>query len=221
MLDIVIATANRHKFRELSALLRVRGIRWKSLQDVPPTGPIHETGRTFHANAVLKARAVARVTGRLALADDSGLEVDALGGKPGVQSARFAGRHGDDHANNDKLLRMLRQVPDSRRGARYQCVLALCSPSGVIAVTHGTWRGRIAHEPHGRGGFGYDPLFWLPGLKKTSAQLSARAKNRVSHRGIAVKRMRLVLKRLAGATGRLPRAARSRPARPGSATARG
>lgn len=220
MLDIVIATGNAHKFRELAALLRIPGIRWRPLSEFPAAGSIRETGRTFRANAVLKAKSAARATGHLALADDSGLEVDALGGRPGVRSARFAGRHGGGQTNNEKLQRLLRGMPASRRSARYQCALALAGPSGVVAVTEGVWRGRIAQKPRGRGGFGYDPLFWLPGLKQTSAELSARAKNRLSHRGIAVRRMRSVLRRLA-VSGRIPGAGRSRSARPGSTTARG
>lgn len=214
MLDIVMATSNRHKFRELAAMLRVPGIRWKALTAFPEIGSIRETGRTFRANAVLKARAVARATGCLALADDSGLEVDALGGGPGVRSARFAGRHGDTQANNDALLRALRRVPPARRAAQYRCVLALAGPSGVVAVTEGIWRGRIAQEPRGRGGFGYDPLFLLPGGKKTAAELSVRAKNQQSHRGIAVKRMRPILRRLA-VTGPIPETGPGRRARPG------
>lgn len=214
MLRIVIATGNAYKFRELAAMLRVRGIRWIPLRQFPRIGPLRETGRTFRANALRKARAVARVTGQFALADDSGLEVDALGGRPGVRSARFAGRHGDDQENNDKLLRALRRVPASRRGAQYRCVLALAGPSGSAVVTEGVWRGRIAQEPRGRNGFGYDPLFWLPSLKTTAAQLPAYEKNRLSHRGQASARMRHFIERL-------PRAARGRPARPGSAAARG
>ena len=196
-MTIVIASRNRHKFRELTALLRLRGIRWKSLNVFPQVGEVREPGRSFRANAAHKARAVAKATGCLALADDSGLEVAAIRQAPGVRSARFAGRHGDDHANNAKLLRLLRGVPDTERDARYRCVLALASPKKLLAVTEGTLRGRMAHMPRGRGGFGYDPLFLLPRFKRTVAQLSAATKNRLSHRAKAAQAMRQVLRRLA------------------------
>ena len=221
MLEIVIATRNPRKLRELAAMLRVPGIRWIPLSRFAHVGDIRETGRTFQANATLKARAVARATGRMALADDSGLEVDALNGRPGVRSARFAGRHGNDQANNDKLERLMRRVPAARRGAQYRCVLALAGPSRFIAASEGVWKGRIAPEPKGRGGFGYDPLFWLPALKKTAAELSASEKNRLSHRARAAARMLKKCQTLLGrkvsdtSTERLRGAGRARTARPG------
>ena len=194
MPDIVIATSNRHKARELQQLLRVRGIRWRTLADYPRLRPVRETGRTFEANAVKKAVAVAKATGRFALADDSGLEVEALRWGPGVRSARFAGTHGNDEANNRKLLRLLRDVPMSRRRARYRCALALASADGLLAVTHGTWTGRIAQGPKGRGGFGYDPLFLVPRFGKTVGELPASVKQRFSHRAQAARRMRARLR---------------------------
>ena len=220
MIDIVIATRNRHKFRELKALLRTRGVRWHSLMAFPAVHSIDETGRTFDANAINKALAVARATGYLALADDSGLEVDVLGGNPGVRSARFAGRHGDDRANNQKLLRLLNGLPSTKRRARYRCSLALASPrlqaitqggrrgrsgersrttspSHVVALTQGTWHGRIATRPAGHRGFGYDPLFLVPRYGKTVGQLAVATKQRLSHRARAARRMRPVLQRLA------------------------
>ncbi len=200
-MTIVIASRNHHKCRELSALLRVPGIRWRSLSAFPRVGAIPERGRTFQANAIHKARVVAKATGCLVLADDSGLEVAAIHQAPGVRSARFAGRHGDDGANNAKLLRLLRGVPDTERDARYRCVLALASPGKLLAVTEGTLRGRIAHVPRGRGGFGYDPLFLLPRFKRTVAQLSAATKNRLSHRAKAAQAMRQVLKAASAPSG--------------------
>jgi XTP/dITP diphosphohydrolase len=197
MLHVVLATRNRHKLRELRALLPVAGIRWHSLRGFPALRSVPEQGRTFEANAVRKARTVARSTGLLALADDSGLEVEALGGRPGVQSARFAGRQGDDQANNEKLLRLLDGMPAGQRRARYRCALALAGPSGLVALTRGTWSGRIAPRPRGRRGFGYDPLFYLPRFGKTVGQLPAAAKQRVSHRAAAARRMQPVLRRLA------------------------
>ena len=219
MVDIVIATRNRHKVRELKTLLAVPEVRWHALAEFPETLAVRETGRTYDANAIAKARAIARATGRLALADDSGLEVEALGGRPGVRSARFAGSHGNDQANNDKLLRFLTRVGKGRRRARYRCVLALASPpprdardhgrrgrsgerrrttspSGLIAVTRGTWSGRIAEAPAGTRGFGYDPIFFVPRFGKTVAELPAAVKQRFSHRAVAARRMRPVLMRL-------------------------
>ena len=196
MLHIVIATRNRHKFRELKALLALRGIRWHSLAECSFEPSVNETGRTFDANAIKKARAVARASGHLALADDSGLEVDALGGGPGIRSARFAGRHGDDQANNDALLRRLKGVPAAKRRARYRCSLALADPSGLIAITRGTWSGRIAERPAGRRGFGYDPVFLVPRLGKTVGQLPTSTKQRLSHRAMAARQMRPLLQRL-------------------------
>lgn len=194
-----MATRNRHKFRELTALLRVPGVRWRSLAAHPDVPAVRETGRTFEANATKKALAVARATGRLAVADDSGLEVEALRWGPGVRSARFAGSHGDDRANNRKLLRLLDGLPPARRRARYRCVLALASPSGVVAVARGAWTGRIADHPRGRGGFGYDPVFLVPALGKTVGELSPAVKQRLSHRARAARRLVPSLRRLARA----------------------
>lgn len=196
MLDIVIATRNPHKFRELKQLLDVPGIRWHSLEEFPGVGRVKERGRTFDANAKKKALAVAKATGCLALADDSGLEVAALGQAPGVRSARFAGGHGDDQANNNKLLRLLGRRPLSLRRARYRCVLALASPQGIIRVVQGAWEGRIAFRPAGVRGFGYDPVFLVPQFGKTVGQLPSRVKQRLSHRAVAARRMLAVLRRL-------------------------
>jgi len=212
MLDIVIATGNRHKFRELTALLHMPGIRWHSLAEFPRLPALRERGTTFDANAISKARAAARATQLMALADDSGIEVDALGGRPGVRSARFAGTHGGDVANNVKLLAAMDGVPYRKRGARYQCSLALVQGARVIALTRGAWGGRIATAPRGRGGFGYDPLVVVPRLGKTVAQLGPGVKRRSSHRAVAARRMRRVLERMLTARGRTG-AAGSRRAR--------
>lgn len=194
MLHIVIATNNRHKFRELKTLLRVRDIRWHSLAEFPRIPPVHENGATFEANAIKKARAVARVTGHLALADDSGIEVDALGGAPGVRSARFSGAHGDDGANNRKLLRLMQRVPLPARTARYVCVLALCDARRTLAITEGAWKVRVATAPAGHNGFGYDPVMVVPRLRRTVAQLPASTKQRLSHRAMAARRMQSLLR---------------------------
>ena len=199
MLDIVIATGNRHKFRELTGLLHMPGIRWHSLAEFPRLPALRERGATFDANAVAKARTVARATKLMALADDSGIEVDALGGRPGVRSARFAGRHGDDVANNVKLLAALNGIPYRERGARYQCSLALVEGGRVLALTRGTWAGRVGTAPRGHGGFGYDPIVVVPTFGKTVAQLGAGVKRRYSHRAAAARRMRRALEWLLSA----------------------
>ena len=216
MLDIVIATGNRHKFRELTGLLHMPGIRWHSLAEFPKLPAVRERGKTFDANAVAKARAASRGTKCMALAGDSGIEVDALGGRPGVRSARFAGNHGDDTANNVKLLAAMNGVPYRERGARYQCSLALVEGGRVLAITRGTWAGRIGTAPRGQGGFGYDPLVVVPKFGKTAAQLGAGVKRRYSHRAVAARRMRRELAGLVTARFRTG-SARSRRARARSA----
>jgi XTP/dITP diphosphohydrolase len=185
----VLATGNRGKLAELRDLIRDAGL---GLEVVAQTdlgvSPAPEDGLTFVENALAKARHAARATGLPAIADDSGLCVDALGGAPGVRSARFAGDEADDRANVATLLAALQAVPEPARGARFLCVLVALEsqddPSPLIA--EGEWRGRIAIAPRGAGGFGYDPVFIDPGSGRTAAELAPAAKNRVSHRGRAL-----------------------------------
>jgi len=195
--EIVVATRNAGKAAEIRAVLAPTGVRVLTLHEVDPDCAVpepEETGGTFAANARLKALAYARATGRWALADDSGLVVDALGGRPGVFSARYAAedlpaaaaRTDIDAANNARLLRELADVPDGQRTAKFVCHLALADGDNVLLETDGEVAGVILREPAGENGFGYDPVFYLPGLSKTSAQLPAEEKNRVSHRGRAV-----------------------------------
>jgi XTP/dITP diphosphohydrolase len=187
-LKAVLASSNAGKLRELAAILAPLGyelIAQSSLGiDTPP-----ETGTTFAANALLKARHAARVSGMPALADDSGIEVDALGGRPGVYSARYAGEHATDEANLCKMLEELRGVPPEQRAARYRCVIAFVSTADDPAplIARGTWEGRILTQPRGTGGFGYDPIFQPAGLDVSAAELSAAVKNARSHRGEALR----------------------------------
>jgi XTP/dITP diphosphohydrolase len=183
----VLATANAGKQREFNALLYPLGIQL-ALQSEFGIDSVEETGSTFEANALLKARHAARHSDLPALADDSGLEVDALGGRPGVFSARFAGPGASDEDNNTRLLAELAGVPEERRTARYRCVLALIESAGDprLRLAHGSWEGRIALVPEGDAGFGYDPLFVPEGLACTAAQLPADLKNRLSHRAQAL-----------------------------------
>jgi XTP/dITP diphosphohydrolase len=188
---LVIASANAGKLAEFRALLADLPFDLTSLGELALPSP-EETGATFLANATLKARHAAAATALAAIADDSGLEVDALGGAPGVFSARYAGAQGDDAANNLKLVNALADLPRAQRRARYRCVLALVrepqDPDPLIA--EGVWEGEILGVPRGSGGFGYDPYFYLPELGKTAAELSAQEKNRLSHRGLALRALR-------------------------------
>ncbi len=194
---IVIATANRGKAREFQGLLRALDMEVKTLLDFPDLHLPPETGITFRENATIKARPVADYTGLPSLGDDSGLEVDFLGGAPGVFSARFAGIPGDDRRNNIKLLELLEGVPAGRRTARFRCALALALPGGRTYLAEGTVEGIIAREPRGEHGFGYDPLFYLPACGKTLAELGEEVKNDLSHRAGAVRNLWPVLSRLA------------------------
>jgi len=184
--QLVLATRNEGKIRELAALLEPYGFEVLSLNSFPELGEIVEDGATFKENAIIKATAVAKHTGLLALADDSGLEVDALGGAPGVYSSRFAGEGKDDLANNRKLLELLAGVPAERRTARFQCVVALAWPDGSWRTSTGTCEGIITESPRGEGGFGYDPLFYVPEYGKTFAELDIAIKNKISHRAKAL-----------------------------------
>ena len=192
-MELVIATTNQGKLREIKELLKGSGLRIKSLAGFPGCPDVVEDGATFRENALKKARAVAEYTGRLALADDSGLEVDALDGAPGVFSARFSGRDADDLKNNKRLLRLMRDVPDEKRGAQFVCVLALAGPEGSGVrekVIRGVVRGKVAREMRGPRGFGYDPLFFYSRAGRTFAELAPEEKNAVSHRGKALKKLK-------------------------------
>lgn len=186
MIHLLVATRNEGKLRELRELLAGEPLRLESLAAHVEVGEVDETGDSFDANARLKAAAAARATGLWTVGEDSGIEVDALGGAPGIRSARYAGVHGDDAANNRKLIEALKGVDE--RGARYVCVLALADPTGeVVATVNGVSEGQIVDEPRGSGGFGYDPHFVPEGETRTNAELSDREKSALSHRGRAVR----------------------------------
>ncbi len=187
MTRLLLATRNAGKLAELQRLLAgaVPGVEVVGLRDVPGYPEAPETGATFAENALLKAREAVRYTGLPAVADDSGIAVDALNGMPGVLSARWSGRHGDDAANTALLLAQLADVPDERRGAAFVCAAALVTPDGAETVLERQWRGRVVHEPRGSNGFGYDPVFVPDGLEVTSAELEPADKDARSHRGQA------------------------------------
>ena len=183
--ELVLATRNRHKGEELAALLGDLGIRIHTLDEFPDAPDVVEDGDTCEANAVKKARAIAEFTGLPAVADDTGLEVDALGGRPGVYAARYAGEHATYEDNCRKLLQELMGVPREQRTARFLTVAAIALPSDGVRVVQGMLDGMIAEEAHGTLGFGYDPIFFVPELGKTLAQMSADQKNTISHRAKA------------------------------------
>ncbi|NLG86138.1 MAG: XTP/dITP diphosphatase [Firmicutes bacterium] len=193
---LVLASRNQGKVAEFEAGLAGLGLEIKSLMDFPPYPEVEEDGDTFTANALKKARAAWAATGCPSLADDSGLEVEVLGGAPGVHSHRFAGPEGDDAANNALLLKKLQGLPPKKRRARFVSVLALVWGPDEELIVEGTCNGIILESPRGSGGFGYDPLFYLPEFGRTMAELTVEEKNKVSHRGQAIKRLRLVIEEM-------------------------
>ena len=196
MLDrfaVVVATTNSGKRRELVELLSGLPLDIQSLADLPPAPAVEEDGDTYLANALKKAIAIARWSGRATLADDSGLEVDALDGKPGIHSARYAGRVQDSSANLAKLLHALAGVPESRRTARFRCALVVAAPDGATLTAEDSCEGQIIEAPRGRAGFGYDPIFLYPAARQTFAELPAVVKNRISHRARACAQLRPLL----------------------------
>ncbi|HHL39754.1 MAG TPA: XTP/dITP diphosphatase [Deltaproteobacteria bacterium] len=189
-MKLVIATRNPGKAREIKAILSDADLTVLTLDDFPGLELPPEDGATFEENALIKARHVAERTGLAALADDSGIEVDALGGRPGVYSARYAGPGATDEENNRKLVEELRGVDEARRTARYRCVVALVTPEGLEKTFSGAFEGRIVLEPRGSGGFGYDPYFFVPSRRMTAAQLPPDEKNRLSHRAEALRKLK-------------------------------
>ena len=193
MKDIVLATRNRHKGEELASLLGDAGIRIRTLAEFPTAPEVEEDGETCEANAIKKAVEIARATGLTAVADDTGLEVDALDGRPGPFAARYAGEGATYEDNCRKLLRELEGIPHERRTARFVTVAAVASPSGDVQTTQGVLEGLIAEACRGARGFGYDPVFYVPELGKTLAELTADEKNRISHRAKAFLKLRDLL----------------------------
>lgn len=192
---LVLATMNQHKLLELKRILAAGNVdvALASLAEFPGAPDVAETGATFAENALLKAHAVADFSGLPAVADDSGLCVDALNGMPGVLSARWSGRHGDDEANLRLVLAQLADLPDERRGARFVCAAALVLPDGREHVSEGEVRGRLTTEPRGQNGFGYDPIFMPDSATITTAEMDPTDKDRISHRGKALRALAPVI----------------------------
>ena len=200
--EILVATGNPGKIAEIGAMLEA-DVRWLSLADLPPMAEITEDGTTFTENARKKADGYAKATGLWTLADDSGLVVDALGGAPGVKSARFSGEKPKDsdrtlidHRNIAKTLKLLKGVPPEKRTARFVCRLCLARPERILIETGGTLEGLITDREIGQNGFGYDPIFFVPHLNKTVAQLTGEEKNAISHRGNAIRKLKPLLNEL-------------------------
>ena len=202
MPEVLLATRNSHKLREVRELLAGTAYTVVSMADLEGIPEIIEDGDTFEANADKKARTLAQLTGRVAVSDDSGIEIDALGGAPGVYSARFAGVEGEgaDDANNRLMIERLHGVPEAARTARYRCVLAIVTPQGEARYTDGSVEGRIVDAPRGHNGFGYDPHFAVLGdpAGRTMAELSPDEKNAISHRGKALRNLLPLLDELVG-----------------------
>ena len=191
--EVVTATRNPGKFREIKAILSSLPLKFLSLEDFPDLPEVVEDGATFAENAGKKARTIADLTGRLAIADDSGLVVDALQGRPGVFSSRYAGEKATDRQRCQKLLEEMASIPEGKRQARFVCAMAVALPHGRMEVVEGECRGWITSAPRGKRGFGYDPIFFVPEFGKTMAELEPEEKNRISHRGRALERLKVVL----------------------------
>ena len=190
---IILATRNQGKIHEIQSMLDSNYFEIKNLSQYPEIPEVIEDGITFQENALKKATAIFEATGIMVLADDSGLEVDYLNGRPGVYSSRFAGEKATDTENNRKLLNLLNGVPQTRRAARFRCVMILKTPEQTYSFD-GTCKGIIIDEPRGKNGFGYDPLFYVPEFQQTFAELDSQIKNQISHRGIALRKVIDLLK---------------------------
>ncbi|MCE0739454.1 XTP/dITP diphosphatase [Bacillus inaquosorum] len=193
MKEAIIATHNPGKVKEFKEILEPKGYDVKSLAEIGFTEEIEETGHTFEENAILKAEAVARAVNKMVIADDSGLSIDNLGGRPGVYSARYAGEQKDDQANIDKVLSELKGIEKEQRTARFRCALAVSIPGEETKTVEGHVEGYIAEEPRGEYGFGYDPIFIVKDKDKTMAELTSDEKNKISHRADALKKLSKLL----------------------------
>ncbi|HJV32032.1 MAG TPA: XTP/dITP diphosphatase [Bacillales bacterium] len=198
MKEVIIATKNRGKAREFEAIFARRGIMVRTMLDYPELADVEETGQSFEENAILKAEALSMQLKKPVIGDDSGLMVDALDGKPGIYSARYAGEEKNDEANIDKVLNELKDIPTDDRTARFYCALAMAVPGQKTITVSGTCEGRILEERIGTNGFGYDPIFYLPEKNLSMAELSSSEKNEISHRANALKKLDEILDSVLG-----------------------
>jgi XTP/dITP diphosphohydrolase len=190
---LLLATKNPGKLKEFAELLIDLDLEWLSLDEMGINVDVEESGETFKENAIIKATSYAKSSGCLTMADDSGLEVDALNGRPGVRTARFGGPHLSPVERYRYLLTLMKKIPEDQRSARFKCVIALAFPGGLVGISHGICEGTIANRPRGSGGFGYDPIFYLPNIGKTMAELTSNEKHGVSHRGLALANIKPIL----------------------------
>lgn len=195
-MNIIIATNNQGKVKEIKKFYKNLGINFLSLKDFPEIKSIKEQFKTYEENAFQKARTISELTGITALADDSGIEIDALDGKPGVFSARFGGTKISDKERNQKILSLMKNTPEGLRKARFVCIIAIIKPDGKHYIVKSICNGRITEEPRGKSGFGYDPIFLIPKYNKTFAEMDSDLKNKISHRGKALKKAGKILKKL-------------------------
>jgi XTP/dITP diphosphohydrolase len=193
MKEVIIATKNPGKAKEFEHIFAARGIEVRTLLDFPEIPEVEETGLTFEGNAILKAEAVSKALGKMVIGDDSGLMVDALEGRPGIYSARYAGEPKNDENNTDKVLSELKGLSEEKRSARFYCALAVAVPGQETITVSGTCEGRILEERRGSNGFGYDPVFYVPEKGLAMAELSSEGKNKISHRANALKKLDVVL----------------------------
>ncbi len=193
MTEIIFATGNKDKLREIEEILDENEFKIISMKEAGIDIDIDENGTTFAENALIKARAVSKASGRLTLADDSGLEIDAMDKQPGIYSARFLGHDTDYNYKNNYILEKLKDVPEEKRTARYVCAVAAVWPDGREEAVTETFEGRIGHEQRGNGGFGYDPIFFVPEYNKSAAEMTPDEKNSMSHRGKALRAMKKIL----------------------------
>ncbi len=193
MKEVIIATKNPGKAREFEHIFAPRGIKVRTLLDYPEIADVEETGKTFEENAILKAEAVSLALNKMVIGDDSGLIVDALEGRPGIYSARYAGEPKSDQKNLEKVLGELKGIPEENRTARFYCALAVALPGKETITVAGTCEGRILEEQKGTNGFGYDPVFYVPEKGCTMAELSSDEKNKISHRANALKQLDVIL----------------------------
>jgi len=193
MKEVIIATKNPGKAKEFEHIFAERGIEVQTMLDFPEIPEVEETGLTFEENAILKAETVSLALGKMVISDDSGLMVDALEGRPGIYSARYAGEPKNDQNNTDKVLSELEGIPDEKRSARFYCALAVAVPGQETITVSGTCEGRILEEQRGTNGFGYDPVFYVPEKGLAMAELSSEEKNKISHRANALKKLDVVL----------------------------
>ena len=194
MKKIIFATGNEDKMKEIRRILADTSLEILSLKDAGIHADIDENGKSFEENAMIKAEAISKMTGEIVLADDSGLEIDYLNKEPGIYSARYMGEDTSYHIKNASLIERLNGVPDEKRTARFVCAVAAAFPDGSVKTVRGTMEGRIGYEEKGENGFGYDPIFYLPEYGCTSAELSGKEKNKISHRGKALRAIKDELK---------------------------